>query len=842
MARQGLSAKKGTFYITEAWVEERANGEVIEQIRAYPVSGLKYKSGLRHDITKKKGVFRYREGKDILFSIGKMVIGVTRGSPEVSQRSFHRIKGQNLATLLFALDEDGNRKNGIQITPSSVPKTGLEIDLALPVSEFTQQLKTILTQRGIFLLTQKDGTKLPVTGLNYISGIETGKTTNIGTFSYQLNRGIIFQINSTQIDSILGQSELSPYNFDKPIYYNLYQYLLSVDEDNNKDNGIQLAAIAESFTIDFKLPRDEFELALTKALNRSDRQPIPFFKPSLGINIEAVQAEADTVGQPMPFVDIFRTARPFNELSDPGINYDQYGWPLEVPEGKKVYTLILQSIPLGAIPFGEYTVLYDGVGVISYDGVAKRIDFSANKDIININRKNSTVNRLILRISETSTDDPIRNIRIVMPGGICDGSPLLRVDNKEDCAFGQYRSFVAMLQDRNKIVFNPDYLRFLKKFRVLRLMNMMEASQHIPRSCYQFKDEDYRDCVLQPLRWSQRAKMNDAVWGGSHRTDASDKHGVPVEVLVSLANTVKADPWFTIPHNADDNYIEEFADYVYAKLDTNLKAWVEYSNETWNGRFWGAYYVRNKGRILELDDDKNPFREGFRYYSRRSVEIFKIWEASFEGADRLMRVAGSYQNSTDLSKNVLKYENAHLHMDALAIAPYFHACSTRQHRDCKNILSIPKLLPEVKTVDEVFDALENPADPYGVPSAIKLIRQQAAVAKEYNVQLVAYEGGEHLAVNWSNKEIPEKEKVALNAIYAKANRDPRMGYLYSRLLENWKNSGGTLFNIFNMPQAWHRWGAWGIKTHLNQPRSEAIKYDAIMKFQEQQGECWWDNC
>jgi hypothetical protein len=336
--------------------------------------------------------------------------------------------------------------------------------------------------------------------------------------------------------------------------------------------------------------------------------------------------------------------------------------------------------------------------------------------------------------------------------------------------------------------------------------------------------------------------MSDAVWGGSHRTDATKKHGVPVEVLVSLANTVKADPWFTMPHNADDDYIEEFADYVYDKLDTDLKAWIEYSNETWNGRFWGAYYVRLQGRVMQLDKDKNPFREGFRYYSKRAVEVFKIWEESFEGADRLVRVAGSYQNSTDLSKNILEYENAHLHMDALAIAPYFHACSTRQHRDCKNMIAIPKLLPEVETVDEVFDALQNTADPYGIPAAVKLIKQQAEVAKKYNVQLVAYEGGEHLAVDWSDKERSKSEKEALNKVYAEANNDPRMGLLYSELLENWKNEGGTVFNIFNMPQTWHRWGSWGIKTHLNQPREEAVKYDAIMKFQEQHEHCWWDKC
>ncbi len=370
----------------------------------------------------------------------------------------------------------------------------------------------------------------------------------------------------------------------------------------------------------------------------------------------------------------------------------------------------------------------------------------------------------------------------------------------------------------------------------------METSQHVPRSCYKFKDDDYRDCLLQPMTWEQRTLMDDAVWGGSHRTDQTEKHGVPIEVLVKLANTVHADPWFNLPHNADDDYIEEFAEYVYDELDHNLKAWVEYSNETWNGRFWGAYYVRAKGRLLELDADKNPFREGFRYYSKRSVEIFNIWEEAFPDSNRLIRVVGSYQNSADLSRNILEYEGAHEYIDALAVAPYFHACSTRQHRDCKNPLNVPMLLPDATSVDEIFEALENPSDPYAVPATFKLIKMQAAIAEKYDIDLVAYEGGAHLAVDWSDKNSTTEKKEQLNELYAQANKDPRMGELYLRLLESWKTEGGTAFNLFNMPQTSHRWGSWGIKTHLNQPRKEAIKYDAAMQFQEKHGKCWWDGC
>jgi len=841
MAKNTMTFRLGGFYIAD--IKTTGENDNNPKIKLYPVSGLNYSTGLRRGTTSTKGIFKYREGKEVFFKINNLDIGISTGAPEVTQYSFHGNKRKNIATLLFALDEDGYRENGIQITTNSVPKSGLDIDLSLPEDAFHEQLTSQLTQHGTFHLPIRNNKLVTVSGLGFVSGIELGETSEKGTFSYQINKKVTFRVKNFNIETVRGQLNINPKDFSDPVGYNLRQYLLSTDEDNDINNGITLGRTANSLTLDFTLPKEQFEEEMTKQLLLHNRKVIKAFTPSLGINIEAPQAEADTVGQAMPFVDIFRTARPFHEFSDVEVEFDKQGWPTKIPKGKKVYTLILQSLPRGAIPYGKYTVLYDGIGSIAYDGLAKRVAFSANKDIIDIRPENSTVNRLILRITDTSKSDPIRNIRVIMPGGICEGTPTVRVEGKSDCAFGYYRSFASMLKDRNRIVFNPDYLRLLSNFKVLRMMNFMEASQHIPRSCYKFKDEAFNKCVTQPLHWSQRATLDDSVWGGSHRTDAVLKQGVPIEVLIELANVVNAEPWFTIPHNATDDYVEKFAEEVKKKLNKNLKAWVEYSNETWNGRFWAAHYVRNKGRELKLDKDENPFREGFRYYSKRAVEIFKIWDGIFEdNTKRLIRVVGSYQNSTDLSRNILKYEDAYKHIDALAIAPYFHACASRAHRSCKNILTIPTLLSDVKSVDDIFDVLTNESDPYAAPATYKLIRDQAKLAKEFDVTLVAYEGGQHLAVNWSDKSKSQTENNQLNKLFASANKDPRMGKLYGELLTTWKSSGGTLFNMFNMPQTWHRWGSWGIKSHLNQPREEAIKYDASMKFQEEQGQCWWKGC
>ena len=61
--------------------------------------------------------------------------------------------------------------------------------------------------------------------------------------------------------------------------------------------------------------------------------------------------------------------------------------------------------------------------------------------------------------------------------------------------------------------------------------------------------------------------------------------GVPLEVMIRLANDTGTEPWFTIPHLADDGLIVRMAETIRDQLDPGLRAWIEFSNETWNWSF-----------------------------------------------------------------------------------------------------------------------------------------------------------------------------------------------------------------------------------------------------------------
>jgi hypothetical protein len=50
----------------------------------------------------------------------------------------------------------------------------------------------------------------------------------------------------------------------------------------------------------------------------------------------------------------------------------------------------------------------------------------------------------------------------------------------------------------------------------------------------------------------------------------------------------------------------------------------------------------------------------------------------------------------------------------------------------------------------------------------------------------------------------------LTALFGRANRDPRMGQLYSTYLDAWAAAGGDLFCVFSSTGRWSKWGSWGL--------------------------------
>ncbi len=112
-----------------------------------PVGGLNYKTPTITGVTKDDGVFRYKPGETVTFSIGEVVLGSAAGKPVVTPLDIvPDAKGAqdqrvvNICVVLQTLDQDGNLENGIQISEKStsvMSQFGKDIDFNKHVRRFS---------------------------------------------------------------------------------------------------------------------------------------------------------------------------------------------------------------------------------------------------------------------------------------------------------------------------------------------------------------------------------------------------------------------------------------------------------------------------------------------------------------------------------------------------------------------------------------------------------------------------------------------------------------------------------------------------------------------------------
>ena len=721
-------------------------------------------------------------------------------------------------------------------------------------------------------------------GIPYTSSLyaNSGTTQSNGRFNYKEGETVTFTIADTQYNlvpqAVNAQSKLLPADAGIDAQQNLKLILKALDNNADASDGINLTGV--NATVDAAESSRDVIKQLYKA---TGKMPDLLFKPSVAINTEAPQGD-DTVGQPMPFVDVFKTARPFAELSATETKFDANGWPTTLDPNSDVNrpfarTKLLQGTQAGSIPNGEYTLLYEGSGKLEIGGKSisnitglggAEKGFNFNFILEDSEDPEANVLNIIVREIAPGEGNYIKNIRIIMPGGSCKdingmGTAFVRVSSQFECPVDtDYVSYVDQIKNKaaddvTAVIFNPDYLGFLREFKVIRMMNLMEAS-HGSVSCPAINGARDEACITEPMLWENRAKLTDAVWGGNARTHHSKRNGVPIEIITSLANTLQRDMWVNMPHAADDNYIENMAEYVAQNLDENLKVYVEYANEAWNPGFLSHHFVEIKGIEAGYDVVPNEFigfrvKEYFarlRFYSEHSLSIFNIWKDKFGGGmgansgnnvDRIIRVLGTNQGDKILTEQMILNIGAQ-NLDAIAMAPYFFGCATNSG----SCADAPKVFKDAISVDDVFDIIDQDkeVDPSALDSTINKMKVQAETASSFNKNLLSYEGGQHLTTSILGAlNLDEAGKQRYLALFKKANRDPRMKERYETLLNSWKGlapQGATLFTMYTLPQSYYRFGNWGLKEHLNKTRADSPKYDGVMSFQEAVGACWWEGC
>jgi len=329
------------------------------------------------------------------------------------------------------------------------------------------------------------------------------------------------------------------------------------------------------------------------------------------------------------FVDAFKASRPWIshrpsdgtwDTEEP-FDLDENGWVRSLGNDQHAGTLMV--IEQGEhVPAGEYVVLYEGEGALTFDFDATVISEAPGRIVLDVQPSGDSIGGIHMAISETNPDNHIRNIRVVMPG------------------------FEQMYDEHP---FHPDYVEWLKQFSVLRFMDWGLTT------------------FIPPGEWLERAGPSDA--------RQSTPRGVALEYMIALANEVGGQPWICVPHLATDEFVRNMATLFRDQLDPGLKVYVEYSNEVWNPDYPQHAYSIEQGESLGLAPG-NPGLAGHRFFSQRSVEVFDLFEEVFGATDRFVRVMAGQsdtelEGATWLADQLLGWQNAHEKTDAYAVAPYF---------------------------------------------------------------------------------------------------------------------------------------------------------------------------
>ena len=429
------------------------------------------------------------------------------------------------------------------------------------------------------------------------------------------------------------------------------------------------------------------------------------------------------------------------------LSLNENGYPL-LRDGQAAHTLMFVDTE-GAYPAGKYVCTYDGDGRIDFSFDARVVRRDANRIELTVDPSG---NGIYLRIDRSNPANPVRNIKVWMPG----------FENAQSS-------------------FHPLYIQRLKPFSVIRFMDWMRTNGSDIAS------------------WSDRPRKNYYTQGTGD--------GVALEYMIELCNELGADPWFCMPHLADDAYVYSFAKQVKQNLRPDLNVYVEWSNEVWNSQFPQHKWVK---KITSSNSLSDPFR---KRWAQEADRDFDIWRDVFaDEADRVIRLAVGQKDNPWVTEQLVNDLDGQF--DAISCSTYFGLTNAQKSQ-----------LGAGTSADNILDwALSEMSR-----SLRKNYQAHGNLARKWStklgrtIPLIGYEGGQHYTANGG---APPWARAMIDV-----QRHPRMYHAYLANMREWKNAGGSLFTAFNFIDKPDKWGAWGQLEFMDQDISKAPKYRALLEFE-----------
>ena len=489
----------------------------------------------------------------------------------------------------------------------------------------------------------------------------------------------------------------------------------------------EVAGVYQNSSFGFLEYLDQPEASAPKWSALQDTIP-PDGRSIFGVNLSPVR---DWLAQ-WPFIDAMRMARDWvpqdtdespNSAYDTGdtLTFDSDRWPL-LAAGKAAATVIFKDLD-GRYPAGDYRARWDGTGEVVFDYIFNTYDLTSITPHGDGQGATLTVTPgtggIFVKINSSDPGDPIRNLRVFMPG----------------------------FDENSTETFHPDYLASLAGLPVIRFMDWGHTN-----------GSTQVDPADRPL----------PTWA----IQTVDKVGVAVELMAELVNTTGIPGWFCIPHMATDAYVTAWSTALAGALDAGSTVYLEYSNETWNDAYpfvQGGWMQTQAVDSMEwTDPPTSPYTQRIYWYSRRAVQIWAIAKPILETAGMTVRtVMGGSAVNGYTGRTALDFENAKAVTYGLATAPYVGGTIGNTDHSGDSVAAIFALLDAEVAAKFNLDTGTYPESVY----------QHKADCDARGVRLLHYEAGQHLVAKSG-----ETWTQALAQKFVEVNRDPMMktfmaGYL-----------------------------------------------------------------
>ena len=480
----------------------------------------------------------------------------------------------------------------------------------------------------------------------------------------------------------------------------------------------------------------------------------------MGVNIEPL----DYFNQCATFKDYMLSSGNFFTFNASGstafdtklmslIPVDSNGYPLQIPftptgnVAQKVRKML--SSTTKHLPLGNYVLLYDGTGTFNINGATVTSN-AANRIVYNV----TGTGNVWLEILSSSSTDHVRNIRFVR------------------------------LADESTLATQPfadKFLRTLCSFSCIRFMQIQSTIGNA-----------------------------NTVWSGrtiptfhSQSDLATVNKGIAYEHICNLANTTGKDIWICVPHLVDDNYITEMAKLFKAKLNPQIKVFLEFSNEVWNFGYVETMDVYNAG-------PQNIANA--RRYALRCGNMFNLWKQVWgNDFNRITRVLGTQAvNNTNGQEAMAELQD---NFDVIAPALYFNY--TKDASCYANL----KSLGTAATSHDILSCAKN-----DFLTSWASVAQNNKDAWMYGKGVVHYEFGQGL--NSGSSIEPFQDST-----YA-AQLTTEMAALYQQTIDSLKHWNTDLINPYELTgERQSKFGSWGHLEYIDQDTATepAPKFSVLLK-------------